>query len=214
MSRTSLVLTTLALALATAVPARAATLKCPADSVKAGNVCIDKYEASVWGVDISSGSGKSLAKKIEQGKATLADLTKAGAIQLGCTDAPFSFFPLNLFFTDAGGTHLIPGEGTSFVAYAVSIPGVLPSTCVTWFQANQLCLLSGKRLLTNREWQGAATGTPDPGTDNGTSDCNIFEVGGRWAGEYRLAVGVQVELGRIRHGRQRVRVGGGLGSSG
>jgi hypothetical protein len=38
--------------------------------------------------------------------------------------------------------------------YALSIPGVQPSTCITWFQANQACLLSGKRLLTNREWQG------------------------------------------------------------
>src|SRR5262249_43834089 len=48
--------------------------------------------------------------------------------------------------------------------YALSIPGVKPTACITWFQANQACLLSGKRLLTNREWQGAATGTPDPGT--------------------------------------------------
>jgi formylglycine-generating enzyme required for sulfatase activity len=37
----------------------------------------------------------------------------------------------------------------------------------------QACLLSGKRLLTNREWQGAAASTPDPGTDNGTTDCNV-----------------------------------------
>ncbi len=177
MSRTRLVLTTLALALATAVPARAATLKCPADSVKAGNACIDKYEASVWGVDLQSKTGKFLIKKIEQGKATLADLTKAGAIQLGCTDPPFTHFPLNFFFSDAGGTHLIPVEETNFVAYAVSIPGVLPSTCVSWFQANELCALSGKRLLRNDEWQRAATGTPDPGTDNGTTDCNISTAG-------------------------------------
>jgi len=54
---------------------------------------------------------------------------------------------------------------------------VHPSACITWFQANQACLLSGKRLLTNREWQGAAAGTPDPGTDNGTTDCNISAAG-------------------------------------
>jgi len=54
---------------------------------------------------------------------------------------------------------------------------VLPSGCITWFQANQACLLSGKRLLTNREWQGAAASTPDPGTDNGTTDCNISTAG-------------------------------------
>src|SRR5262249_8960341 len=61
--------------------------------------------------------------------------------------------------------------------YAVSIPGVRPSACISWFQANQACLLSGKRLLTNREWQGAAAGTPDPGTDNGTTLCNISALG-------------------------------------
>ena len=59
----------------------------------------------------------------------------------------------------------------------MSIPGVQPSACITWFQANQACLLSGKRLLTNGEWQGAAAGTPDPGTDNGTTDCNIAAAG-------------------------------------
>ncbi|MBI1820598.1 MAG: SUMF1/EgtB/PvdO family nonheme iron enzyme [Nitrospirae bacterium] len=57
--------------------------------------------------------------------------------------------------------------------YAVSKPGVLPSSSVTWFQAQQACALSGKRLLTNAEWQMAAAGTPDPGTDNGTTDCNV-----------------------------------------
>jgi formylglycine-generating enzyme required for sulfatase activity len=49
---------------------------------------------------------------------------------------------------------------------------VQPARCITWFQANQACLLSGKRLLTNDEWQGAAAGTPDPGAaDDGASTC-------------------------------------------
>ncbi|MCI0454842.1 MAG: SUMF1/EgtB/PvdO family nonheme iron enzyme, partial [Candidatus Dadabacteria bacterium] len=43
----------------------------------------------------------------------------------------------------------------------------------TWFQAQQACLNVGKRLPTNAEWQGAAAGTPDPGTDNEMTDCNI-----------------------------------------
>ena len=34
--------------LSLALPALAGTLKCPADSVKVGTVCIDTYEASVW----------------------------------------------------------------------------------------------------------------------------------------------------------------------
>jgi formylglycine-generating enzyme required for sulfatase activity len=57
--------------------------------------------------------------------------------------------------------------------YAVSKAGVIPSTSLTWYQAQQACALSGKRLLTNAEWQMAAAGTPDPGTDNGSTDCNV-----------------------------------------
>jgi formylglycine-generating enzyme required for sulfatase activity len=57
--------------------------------------------------------------------------------------------------------------------YAVSIAGVVPSVYITWFQAAAACRNSGKRLVTNFEWQAAALGTPDPGTDNGTTDCNI-----------------------------------------
>jgi formylglycine-generating enzyme required for sulfatase activity len=45
---------------------------------------------------------------------------------------------------------------------------VLPSTCLSWFQAEQACALSNKRLVTNQEWQRAAAGTPD---DAGS--CNI-----------------------------------------
>jgi formylglycine-generating enzyme required for sulfatase activity len=57
--------------------------------------------------------------------------------------------------------------------YARSEAGVTPSRYITWFQAQQACAMSGKRLLTNAEWQMAAAGTPDPGTDNGTSDCAV-----------------------------------------
>jgi formylglycine-generating enzyme required for sulfatase activity len=60
--------------------------------------------------------------------------------------------------------------------YAVSMAGVTPSGYISWFQAQQACALSGKRLLTNAEWQMAAAGTPDPGTDNGTTDCAVGSV--------------------------------------
>src|SRR5262249_16337902 len=68
-----------AVCLTVAMPAGAGTLKCPADSVKVGNNCIDTYEASVWQIDPTN---KSLVNKVQQGKATLADLTKGGATQL------------------------------------------------------------------------------------------------------------------------------------
>jgi formylglycine-generating enzyme required for sulfatase activity len=61
--------------------------------------------------------------------------------------------------------------------YAVSMANVKPSANITWFQAQQACALSGKRLLTNAEWQMAAAGTPDPGTDDGATDCNISAAG-------------------------------------
>ena len=161
----------IALALVLAVPAGAATLKCAPDSAKVGNVCVDLYETSIWRIPPSK---TSLVKKVQAGKATLADLTAGGAVQLGCPFAPFSHpeYPAN-FPPDGNWTTVVGSDPPSPGVYAASIPGVLPSACVTWFQANQACLLSSKRLLTNREWQGAAAGTPDPGTDNGTAECNI-----------------------------------------
>jgi formylglycine-generating enzyme required for sulfatase activity len=51
----------------------------------------------------------------------------------------------------------------------VSIAGVQPSSCITWFQTEQTCRLSGKRLVSNEEWQAAAQGTPDPGENDDQS---------------------------------------------
>jgi len=62
--------------------------------------------------------------------------------------------------------------------FAVSKAGVTPSRLITWFQAQQACALSGKRLLTNAEWQMAAAGTPDPGAGgDGTTTCNTSTAG-------------------------------------
>ena len=146
--------------------------KCPPDSVKVGNVCIDTYEASVWQI---APSNTALVKKVQAGKARLADLTAGGATLLsasGALSCASPGYPAN--FPNTGNWTPVAGSNPpSPGVYAVSVPGVLPSACLTWFQANQACLLSGKRLLTNREWQGAVASTPDPGTDNGTTDCNI-----------------------------------------
>ncbi len=48
--------------------------------------------------------------------------------------------------------------------FACSITGELPTRYATWFQAQQSCALSGKRLCSNAEWQLAVSGTPDPGS--------------------------------------------------
>src|SRR5438128_10142559 len=154
-------------------PALAGTLKCPPDSVKVGNACIDLYEASVWQIALSN---TALVQKVQAGTATLADLTGGGATQLSPSSSCSPVYPAD-FPNDGNATPVLGSSPPSPGVYAVSISGVHPSACVTWFQANQACLLSGKRLLTNHEWQGAAAGTPDPGTDNGTSDCNISAAG-------------------------------------
>jgi formylglycine-generating enzyme required for sulfatase activity len=64
------------------------------------------------------------------------------------------------------------GQNCSDDIYAVSLRGVAPSAFSTWFQAQQACANAGKRLPSNAEWQAAVVGTPDPGEDNGTTDCN------------------------------------------
>jgi formylglycine-generating enzyme required for sulfatase activity len=50
---------------------------------------------------------------------------------------------------------------------------VKPAVYINWFQAAAAARNAGKRLPTNAEWQAAALGTPDPGTDDGTTDCNV-----------------------------------------
>ena len=137
--------------------------KCPLDSVVSGTVCMDKYEASVWRVPDPLGANKGLAIKIQGGKATAADLSGGGATQLGVASDDYA--PC----ADAG-------QNCTNDIYAVSLPNVTPSTRLTWFQAQQACKNTRKRLPTNAEWQAAVAGTPDPGPDNGTTDCNSVSV--------------------------------------
>ena len=93
-------------------------------------------------------SNKGLITKIQNGTATLANLQAGGATQISpsssCTPAFPATFPAN-------------GQWTAPL-YAVSIPGVHPTACVTWFQAQQACGNSRKRLPSNAEWQVAVAG--------------------------------------------------------
>jgi len=133
------------------------SLPCPPDAEKVGPLCVDKYEASTWAVP------PELVDKVKAGTVTLADLndTSSGATATqvslsedGSCNAPFpSTFPATGNWSDK--------------VFAVSVKGVTPTACVTWFQAEQACAASGKRLLTNQEWQRAAAGTPDG------SQCNV-----------------------------------------
>jgi hypothetical protein len=51
---------------------------------------MDKYEASVWRLNDPLGADAGLVKKIQAGKATLADLTAAGATHLGTASDDYS----------------------------------------------------------------------------------------------------------------------------
>jgi formylglycine-generating enzyme required for sulfatase activity len=120
---------------------------------------MDRYEASVWRVPNPTGANAGLVKRIQQGKATAAELTAAGATLLGTA-------------SDDYAPCADSGQNCTNDIYAVSVADVTPAGFITWFQAQQACRNSRKRLPTNAEWQAAVTGTPDAGPDNGTTDCN------------------------------------------
>jgi len=146
-------------------PAEAGSLKCPRDSVAVGPLCVDKYENSVWRIPAGA---KGVIARLRAGKVTLADLQAVGAQQL-CS------IPLgeNTCNTCTFGPTFPDNGNWTEPAYAASLPAVMPTTCLTWFQAEQACRLAGKRLITNEEWQAAAAGTPDPGdADDGSTTCD------------------------------------------
>ena len=146
--------------------APAVEARCSHDSVLVGPVCVDKYEASVWSI---LAANTKLIAKVKLGIATLANLTVGLATQVApALTCSASDYPLTF-----------PNTGNwTAPLYAASIAGVLPSACLTWFQAEQACRRSGKRLLTNQAWSGAAAGTPDPGGGgDGVTTCNTSTSG-------------------------------------
>jgi hypothetical protein len=140
--------------------------RCPPDAVVAGTVCMDRYEASVWRVPDVTTANAALVRKIQLGRATRDDLLAGGATQLGTA-------------TDDYAPCAHDGQNCANDIYAVSLPGVLPAVFVTWFQAQEACANSGKRLPTNAEWQVAANGTPDPGPDDHATTCNSNNEAGK-----------------------------------
>jgi hypothetical protein len=143
-------------------PALGAKSACPSDSVQIGPTCMDRYEASVWRIPPTNPAGSSnasLIRNLPTGKVTVVNLTAAGATQLGIAGDDYA--PC----ADSG-------QNCTNDIYAVSLPGMTPSSSITWFQAQQACTNAGKRLPSSAEWQAAVAGSPDPGPDNGTTDCN------------------------------------------
>jgi hypothetical protein len=132
---------------------------CGPDAVRAGTVCLDMFEASVWRVPNPTTTNAFLVRKVQLGRATEADLEAGGATQLGTAVDDYEPCGDN-------------GQNCAGDVYAVSLPSVVPASNITWFQAQEACANAGKRLPTSAEWQVGANGTPDPGPDNGTTDCN------------------------------------------
>ena len=172
-----LVVAGVGLSLGLAAPAAEAG-SCPPDAVASGTICIDKFEASVWGIPPTKGA---LIKKIRLGTVTLADLTAPGSGAVQHTD-----------MSTAAAIAVCPSTGNGCKdAYAVSIAGVTPSGSITWFQAVATARNAGKRLPSNAEWQAAALGTPDgapcivlavgpglTGTVGCVSDVGVFDMVG------------------------------------
>jgi hypothetical protein len=142
-----------------AMPAAHAARACGPDSVAAGAACLDRYEESVWRVPNPTTTNALLVTEIQLGTATTDDLTAAGATQLGTLIDDYAPCTAN-------------GQNCADDIYAVSLLAVIPAANISWFQAQEACANAGKRLPTSAEWQIGATGTPDAGPDDGTTDCN------------------------------------------
>ena len=158
--RTTIMSAFLAVAVGLGSPTAAAP-RCGPDAVVVGAVCLDRYEESVWRVPNPTTTNARLVRRIAAGKATQTDLVAAGAIEVGT--AGHDYAPC-----------ADDGQNCANEIYAVSLPSVIPSASITWFQAEEACANAGKRLPTNAEWQVGANGTPDPGSDDQATECNTF----------------------------------------
>jgi formylglycine-generating enzyme required for sulfatase activity len=107
---------------------------------------------------------RSIGEEDPAGESDEADLTAAAATQLGTAGDDYAPCAKN-------------GRNCANDMYAVSLPSEVPSADITWFEAQEACANAGKRLPTNAEWQVGANGTPDPGPDNGTTDCSTASDG-------------------------------------
>jgi formylglycine-generating enzyme required for sulfatase activity len=164
---------------------------CPLDAAAVGPTCVDRYEASVWAIPEGN---EAVLQKLRAGSVTLADLRAAKAEQRGA-------IPRSGCEGDEYGRAFPPTGNWKEPLYAASVAGVPPSTCLSWFQAEQACRLSGKRLLTNEEWQAAAAGTPDPGpVDDLETTCatrSTFAVATGSRSSCRSAWGVHDMAGNV-----------------
>jgi hypothetical protein len=128
---------------------------CPTGMVQSGSTCVDRYEASLWKI-----TDPRCIKQIQDGKQV--DLEACGAIQVGINGVDYTDSQCQF---NGGGCKNI---------FALSLPGVVPAHTINYFIAAAACRNSGKRMLTNGEWQTAALGTPDPWPQSDpANECNL-----------------------------------------
>jgi hypothetical protein len=148
---------------------------CPPDAVLSGTTCIDKYEASLWQIPPAA---TAVIQHVRDGTVTLAELNGAGATQFSLACAPGGSGPsacpppTGLCVPAIPGTFPPDGNYTDPL-YAASLPGVVPTACISAYQADAACRSSTKHLPTNGEWTAAAQGTPRTFTDDLATTCNV-----------------------------------------
>ncbi len=137
-----------------------------------GRVC-HRFSAARTVVDVvvRVGRGQS-AFWIDRYEATVWSDQNGTGVPLGATDAsyPTTFPPNGQWSSAPRGAPL----------YALSRVTVAPSRFITWFQAQEACRASGKRLPTGEEWLAAAQGTLDSTPVEGApaGECLVQAVGG------------------------------------
>jgi hypothetical protein len=137
-----------------------------ADAINAIGSPAGGGSASCAGNDATDMMVKSGSLCVDKYEASVWSSPLAGGTQYG---AGSDNYPCGKNGNDCSGSKAI---------YARSQGGVTPSANITWFQAQQACAMSGKRLLSNAEWQMAAAGTADAGTNEGLSNSMCNTAGG------------------------------------
>src|SRR6516162_9134067 len=86
----------------------AVTLRCPPDSKRVGNACVDTYEASVWQI---SPTNTLLVKQVQAGTVSLVQLLAGGATQLSPATSCSPAYPTT--FPEDGNWVAVPGVSPS-----------------------------------------------------------------------------------------------------
>ena len=114
----------------------------------------------------------TLVKKVQEGKATLADLTGGGATQLARRRRATPGYPAN-FPTDGNWTPVLGSSPPSPGVYAVSVPGVPPSALHHLVPGEPGVPALGQAAAHERRVAGRGGRDARPGHGQRLDDCNV-----------------------------------------